>query len=84
VGDIATVDMLGLRSAVRKFAMTQNQAALEPVGVFYVGIERIAVERRGVDIHAAPGPWNLLKGHSTDKYPKLTAGKVLPDVCCGA
>ena len=24
------------------------------------------------------------KGHSTDKYMKLTAGKALPDVCCGA
>jgi hypothetical protein len=23
-------------------------------------------------------------GHSTDKYTKLTAGKALPDVCCGA
>ena len=27
---------------------------------------------------------NLLKGHSTDKYPKLTAGKALRDVCCRA
>jgi hypothetical protein len=26
----------------------------------------------------------LLNGHSTDKYPKLTAGKALPDVCCDA
>jgi hypothetical protein len=25
-----------------------------------------------------------LKGHSTEKYTKLTAGKALPDVCCGA
>ena len=23
----------------------------------------------------------LLNGHSTDKYPKLTAGKALADVC---
>ena len=29
-------------------------------------------------------PWNLLNGHLTDKYPKLTAEKALPDVCCGA
>src|SRR5262252_5346505 len=24
------------------------------------------------------------RAHSTDKYTKLTAGKTLPDVCCGA
>jgi hypothetical protein len=29
-------------------------------------------------------PWNLSEGHSTDKYTKLTTGKALPDVCCGA
>jgi len=26
----------------------------------------------------------LLKGHSTDKYTKLTTGEALPDFCCGA
>jgi hypothetical protein len=30
VGDIATMDMLGLRSAVRKFTVTQNQAITVP------------------------------------------------------
>ena len=28
-------------------------------------------------------PWNSSKGHSTGKPPKPTAGKALPDVCCG-
>jgi hypothetical protein len=29
-------------------------------------------------------PKNLLKGHSTEKYTKLTVRKTLPDVYCGA
>ncbi|MFZ1885414.1 MAG: hypothetical protein WAU53_17900 [Rhodoplanes sp.] len=43
-----------------------------------------AIEQFRTQLGAAIIPWNLLRGHSTDKYPKLTAGKALSDVCCGA
>ena len=44
-GDIATVDMLGLRSAVRKFAMTQNQAMTVPTSEHQLG--RAVIRSRG-------------------------------------
>ena len=43
-----------------------------------------AIEQFRTQLGAAIDSVEFVKGHSTDKYTKLTAGKALPDVCCGA
>ena len=43
-----------------------------------------AIEQFRIQLGAAIDSVVLLKGHSTDKYQKMTARTALPDLCCGA
>ena len=40
-----------------------------------------AIEQFRIHLGAAIDSVEFVKGHSTDKYTKLIAGKALPDVC---
>jgi hypothetical protein len=43
-----------------------------------------AIEQFRTQLGAAIDSVEFVKRGPTDKYPKLTVGKALPDVCCGA
>ena len=42
-----------------------------------------AIEQFRIHLGAAIDSVEFVKGHSTDKYTKLTTGEALPNVCCG-